>query len=307
MYEWRRQHHDGSGHPIFANWTEGIHHDFRDDAVRAVAEDEVRLHEHAAALTSSQAFAFNLFMPWRRGPRATLEAQLAKVLGESIVVDRINFEWVPPGALLGEIDGDRPKQDEPATGVDVVSWGRGGDGARVVLLLEVKLGEGGFTACGGRESRANRRPDVCASAELFFSDPSCCYLQHPRGKSRDRRYWEIFARSFGSVRASFPQATTDGPCPFAGQQQQPMRNFALAHALVQEGLVDRAWFGLCAHDENPDVAAHWAAWQALLPSANMAPVLHASNVIEAGRDAGLIEWSSWMSERYQISDPDPGD
>ena len=137
-------------------------------------------------------------------------------------------------------------------------------GARVALLLEVKLGEEGFTTCNGRDSRSNRRPDVCASAAKFLGNPADCYPRRPARQRRDRRYWEIFARSHGSVRAAFPGADEAGPCPFAGHQQQPMRNLALAHALVQEGLVDRAWFGLCPHDQNPDVAREWARWRSLV-------------------------------------------
>ncbi len=302
MCEWRRRH-DGSRHPIFTNWSDGIFPAFRDDAVLAVAEDEVRLHKYAAAVTSSQAFALNLFIPWRRGSRAALDARLTNALGEPITIDRLTFEWVPAGGLLGEIDADRPRPDEPATAVDIVLWGGARDGARVALLLEVKLGEGGFTTCGGRDSPSNRRPDVCASADVFFRDPSACYLQHPRGKTRDRRYWDIFASSSGSVRSAFPGASNDGPCPFAGQNQQPMRNLAISHALVQEKIVDRAWFGLCAHDDNPDVAAQWAAWRSLLPSTDAAPVIRASEILAAGCDAGHQVWAHWMADRYRLSLP----
>jgi hypothetical protein len=300
MQDWRVRL-DGSRVPLFDRWPDGIYADFREEAVAAVAEDEVRLHDYAVAITSSQMFALNLFIPWRRGERGHLEGRLALVLGEPFIVERVVFEWVPPGALLGEIAGDRPRRGEKATGVDVVLWGRDARGARVVLLLEVKLGEGGFTTCGGRTSTANQRPDVCASATTFFSDPGACYLRRPVRQKRDRRYWEIFATSYETVRAAFPGADDAGPCPFAEHQQQPMRNRALAHALVQEGLVDRAWFGLCPHDENPDVAREWAAWRALLPPTEPAPLLPASQVLAAGRDAGHTVWADWMADRYRLS------
>jgi hypothetical protein len=300
MCEWRARY-DGSNAPIFGNWIDGVYPAFRDEATTAIAEDEVRLHDFAAAVTSSQMFALNLFMPWRSGTRGALEVRLARVLGTAIAIERVGFEWVPPGALLGEIDGDRPRPDEPATAVDVVLWGRDGEGARVALLLEVKLSEEGFTNCNGRESRGNRRPDVCASATKFFGDPADCYLRRPVRRRRDRRYWEIFGRSHGSVRAAFPGADESGPCPFAGHQQQPMRNLALAYALMQEGVVDRAWFGLCPHDQNPDVAREWTRWRALLPAAEIAPVLPASEVLAAGRDAGHGEWAQWMADRYRLA------
>lgn len=302
MCEWRSRY-DGSTAPMFARWSDGVYPAFREDAGTVISEDEVRLHDFSAAVTSSQMFALNLFIPWRRAPRDALEARVAKVVGSAIVIERLTFEWIPPGALLGEIDDDRPRPDEPATAVDVVLWGRDGQGARVAVLLEVKLGEEGFTTCGGKTSRGNRRPDVCASAATFFANPADCYLRRPVRRRRDRRYWEIFTQSHGSVRAAFPGADEAGPCPFAGHQQQPMRNLALAHALVQGGLVDRAWFGLCPHDQNPDVAREWDVWRRLLPPGDIAPVLLASDVLAAGRDAGHGQWARWMAERYRLQIP----
>ena len=100
-----------------------------------------------------------------------------------MTIDRVHFEWVPPGGLLGELDGDRPMGDEPATGVDVALWGRLKNHRRAVVLIEVKLSEGNFTHCGGRKSRRNRRRDVCESAKLFLDEPNACYLRRPWGSS----------------------------------------------------------------------------------------------------------------------------
>ncbi len=296
---WRRRW-DGSGHPIFPSWIDGIHPDFRAVAERAIRDDEVRLHDFAAAVTSSQGFALNLFLLFRDGPRESLADALAPLLGERVSIERVGFEWVPPGALLGEIDGDRPMENEPATAVDVVLWARRPSGGPCAVLLEVKLGEGGFTPCTGRDSAGNRRPDVCASATAFLAEPHACYLRRPVRKRRDRRYWTIFAEAHGSVAAAFPGVDLEAPCPFAGQAQQPMRNLALARALEQEGVVERAWFGLCAHDDNPDVAGHWDGWRGLLRDPAEAPALPASAVVAAGRAAGHGGWADWMEARYWL-------
>ena len=140
-----------------------------------------------AHILSSQAFAFNLFLPFREGLREVLSERLSDLVGAHLTIDRLNFEWIPPGWLLGELDGEWPADNEPATGVDVSLWGWLDNGRRAVVLMEVKLSEGGFTHCGGRRSRGNRRKDVCNSAALFLNDPDACYLRRPWGKSRDRR------------------------------------------------------------------------------------------------------------------------
>jgi hypothetical protein len=203
---------------------------------------------------------------------------------------------------LGELAGERPVNDEPATAVDVVLWSRLPDGQRAAVLIEIKLSESGFTHCNGRTSRGNRRKDVCDSARLFFDTPSACYLRRPRRKQRDRRYWEIFTASHGSVRAAFPGAPSEGRCPFAFEAQQPMRNLAIARGMEQDenSVVARAWFALCSHDDNTEIARHWDNWRVILPDSSMAPKLVASDIVRAGEAEGYGDWAAWMRDRYGL-------
>jgi hypothetical protein len=243
------------------------------------------------------AFGFNLFLPFRAG--ADLAPALAAVVGP-MTVEQVIFEWIPPGGILGEIDGEEPRDDEVATGIDVLVRGCRDDGSKVVILVEVKLSEGEFSKCNGRTSRANRRHDVCDDASAFLAEPSACYLRRPIRKQRDRRYWEIFELEHGSVASSFPGVTA-GPCPFAEDSQQLMRQYALALGMEQAGLADEAWLLLVHHDDNPDVLSHWDAWMALTrPDARIAR-LPASAVIGAGRTVGLQTWAEWMASRYRLS------
>ena len=284
----------------WSKWTYGIYPPYRKLAEKAVKADSARLDENAAHIRSSQAFAFNLFLPFREGTRTCLSESVGEVLGTDIRIDRVQFEWIPPGALLGELVGEWPAEGEAATAVDVVLWSRLANGRRAAVLVEVKLSETGFTPCKGPKSNGNRRKEVCQSARLFFDDPGACYLRRPWRKDRDRRYWEIFAASHGSVRNAFPGAALNGPCPFIRDAQQPMRNLAIAHGLQQEGLVANAWLALCRHDDNPDVAAHWEAWQAMLPDQAAAPCLRASTIVQAGLEDGHEDWATWMCSRYRL-------
>lgn len=282
--------------PLWPVWTDGIWPELRDLAAQVLVDDAVRPHSHLAALHSSMAFGFNLFLPFRAG--ADLAPALFPVVGR-VMVDQVTFEWIPPGRILGEIDGETPRDDEAATGIDVLLRGRRDDGSRVVVLVEVKLSEGGFSTCNGRTSRANGRPDVCDDAAAFLAEPSACYLRRPVGQQRDRRYWEIFEARHGSVSAAFP-GVTSGPCPFAGDAQQPMRQYALALGLEQAGLAEEAWLVLVHHDDNPDIPRHWAAWTTLVrPEARIAR-LPASALLHAGRAAGLEPWAAWMADRYRL-------
>ena len=82
--------------------------------------------------------------------------------------------------------------------------------------------------------------------------------------------------------------------------QQPMRNLAIAWGIEQEGIAEEAWYILCAHDDNRDIARHWNVWQQLLGSATMVPFLPASDVINAGEEDGLGHWAEYMRARYRL-------
>ena len=102
------------------------------------------------------------------------------------------------------------------------------------------------------------------------------------------------------MRQAFPHADLSGECPFAYNMQQPMRNLAVARALEQEDLVQRAWYGLCIHDQNPDVTGHWLMWRDMLGQSTPAPLIPASRIIGAGDEAGLTEWATYMRSRYRL-------
>ena len=285
---------------MWDNWQDGIYQDYRNLAAEVVNADSVELHQYAAHILSSQAFAFNLFLPFREGKREALSRCVSRLVEDDLTIDRAVFEWVPPGHLLGEIDGERPAPGEPATAVDVVLRGRLPNGDCAAVLVEMKLTEKKFTHCGGRTSSNNHRTDVCQSARLFFENPRDCYLTRPDRKDRDRRYWEIFTQSHGSLQNAFSNANLDGECPFAYDMQQPMRNLAIAQGMVQEGMAQKTWHVLCAHDHNPDISGHWEAWQHLVGNATPAPFLPASEVIAAGEQEGLADWARYMRTRYRL-------
>ncbi len=277
----------GTGAPFFDDWRQGVHPPLL-PAAEAVAS-RIRLHGSVRARNSSMVFAFNLLLPFVGGG-----LQLDPPL-DDVTWDSVEIEWTPPGALLGEIDGEVPREDERATAIDGVLWGERG-GKRVVVLVEVKLSEGGFTTCGGKDSRGNRDRDPCRDGRLFFEAPERCYLTRPYRKTRDRRYWAIFEAAHGSVCDAFPKVEP-GPCPFAHDAQQLMRQHALALAMEQEGLADEAWVLVLHHDANPDVPGHFDAYRELVADPTRLVRQPASVLLRSGAPA---RWSDWMRQRYLL-------
>lgn len=291
----------GSG-PMLKDWRDGLHPAFSSCVDPVLHSDRVRLHDHAAALNSSMVFGLNLFLGFRLGNVAPLSALLEPYVGEPIQIEEVKFEFGGPGRILGELRRETPEPNEAFTASDVAVF-VATKSQRGVVLLEVKLSEQSFTHCGGATSPANRRLDVCDSATLFFERPQDCYLRRPRRADRDRRYWEIFEKESGTLRAAFPAVDLDGQCPFRGNAQQIMRNHALALGLVQEGVVDFWRFGLVHHDRNPDVSAHWGAYVGLAANADYLFTVPASHVASAADQALRADppLGHWLQERYLLA------
>ncbi len=277
------------GSPLYDDWLDGVPPDLRDAAREAAAD--IRLHDYARARNSSMVFAFNLMLPFQRHP-LVLGAPFAEVSWQ-----RVTLEWTPPGQLLAEIRGEVPGPREAATAIDALLEGQRPDGARVAVLVEVKLSEAGFSSCGGAVSRCNRERFGCDDAQAMLAEPHRCYLTQPRHQRRPRRYWEIFARAHGSLAAAFPSAGS-GPCPFRGHGQQLMRQHALALAMEQEGLADVAWLVLLHHDHNPDVPVHFDAYRATVADPRRLLRWPAARLLEAGP----ADWAAWMRHRYHLED-----
>ena len=81
----------------------------------------------------------------------------------------------------------------------------------------------------------------------------------------ERGYWDTFTLEH-SVRAAFPGADLDEPCPFSESMQQLMRNIAMPGEIEQESgyAIEKAWFALRTHDGSPVAAEHLGALEAPL-------------------------------------------
>jgi hypothetical protein len=288
--------------PMFDVWTEGLFANIRSEAVSYVESSKLRLHPEVAAVNSSMAFGFNLFMPFRLGDRLSLAKAVGQAISRNLEIESIEFEFHGRSDILGEwSQSEEPGPDDRFTAVDVALVVRDGT-QRGVVLIEVKLSEGGFTKCGGRTSPGNRDREVCGSGEAFIAEPRRCYLTRTRRAVRDRRYWEIFQAQAGSVAGMFPGIASGGECPFAYEQQQPMRNHAMALGLVQAGEFAFACYGLVHHDDNPDVPTQWASYRSLLGDDRRLFTLKAGDVLSLD-DSTVAWWADWqryMRERYAL-------
>ena len=297
------EHGDRAAHtsPLWPDWRSNLHPALLAPAEARVADGSLPLHDYAPALNSSQAFAMNLFLPLAGGDSGAFSDFLRAVLGVDVVVESVDLEFFGSGDLLAEIPRAEPGPDDKLTAADVAIHLRDADDRRGVLLVEVKLSEGGFTSCGGVDSRGNRDRAPCLDAALFFREPDRCYLRRPYRAQRDRRYWRIFDAAHGSLRDAFPGRSAAGGCPFAGDWQQPMRNHALALAMKQAGLVDFWHLALVHHDDNPDVPEPWDEYRGAAEDGELLHRWPASALLSAlGAASGAADYESWVRARYVL-------
>lgn len=262
---------------LLADGTDGIV-----PAARATYDDLAErglLHGFVHHIRSSQAFAINLFGPLHEDDTRTL---LSRWFDDVITAEPPIFEWSDPDDRLGELTPTHPHR----TQVDVVLRGRTGDGRSVAALIEVKLSETDFGACSAFQAVGNDTREVCATSGPFGGDPAACFqLRHHGGETR--RHYDQY----------LPVLNTPPPgagCWFRGGLNQPMRNVALLHALLDTGEFDDAVFVLCAPAENMWVQHTWTRVRALfgprLDSLDPAKVL----ALHRHPDAGAL------AARYRI-------
>ena len=86
LEEWRAGV-DGSRERRWLGWADGIYPAYRQLAREVVRDDKVRLHTFADHLRSSQAFALNLFLPFRTGSRFRLSELVSETIGNEFAVE----------------------------------------------------------------------------------------------------------------------------------------------------------------------------------------------------------------------------
>lgn len=247
-------------------------------------------HRFFDHVCSSQAFAVNLF--------GALDDEgvvaVARTLDPTVdSADEPIFELTDPADRLAE----RTHASPHATQVDVALRTRTTDGARHLILIEVKLTEDDFNSCSAYQSPDNDTREVCARPGLFGGDPAQCFQLRNHGREDPRRYDQHLP---GGLQQ--PDGAPAG-CLVRGGLNQPMRNIALADALIDAGEADRATFALCAHDGHRAIWRRWAEARRLLPAGQVTLAdLPASHVIRQLADDTATE----LLARYRLDDQATG-
>jgi Restriction Endonuclease associating with ARP len=238
------QHHDRAGpraHPLFLPEIEDSLIPSARPAFHRLTAHGL-LHKYVSHIRSSQRFAINLF----GGIEGDAAVALANRVMDGIVsVPSMDLEFTDPRDLLGEASKTSRHQTQADIGIVAI----GGDLRRHLILIEVKLSEDDFGHCSGYQDPHNDRLKSCSSGSPFGGGgPSRCFKLANHNRGGQRTY-----DNYVGVRPGAPVAG----CPFRESLNQPMRNVALAQALVESGEYSTATVALCAHDDHH---AMWRRW-----------------------------------------------
>ena len=269
-----------------------------------------QLHTWGHALNSSQAFAVNLFGPSR------FSKVVAGALWNTLPAGRdcpdpdrvdVHFEYSGPDQAFAKTElGEAGKP----TQIDVAVEGVFPGNVRRIQFIEVKLSESKFGSCRGAKrgkGAPNPAAERCRNLSKILANPSKqCWLVDAEG----RRYWQIIGRATSGMNV---KADEHGGCPWQGGLYQLMRNWSLAHAMLDAGLAARINLAVCVHPSNhtatmlatrvAGAASVVDAFNALAGPMTVSK-LDALKVIHVQHAAGAPKgWRGYMERRYML----PGD
>jgi len=239
-------------------------------------------HGFVDHVRSSQAFALNLFAGLGSEAQQALWTMLTE---EPVTPSGLEFEFADPQDALAEAQPNRPHR----TQVDVLLRGDLLDGRRLAALVEVKLSETGFGSCSAFHSAKNDRRDICRSAGPWGGDPTGCFQLRNHDGPHRRRYDKVLHENDLEPRAPV--------CDFL-ELNQPMRNVALARALIDRHEADASIVALCAPRANRNVWRQWTQAEQLfhgVPGVSLR-ALPAEHVLGALPDPRR----SVLAERYGL-------
>lgn len=241
--------------PFFRQPLDGIVPEAR-VAWRALSERRL-LHRFAHHVRSSQAFALNSFAGL---DEATL-LEIARIagIGGATAASAPVFEFEDLDDLLAEATEASPHRTQVDVRIDL----RRPTGARVGLLIEVKLSELDFGNCSAFQSERNPRRHVCLQPGGFGSDPASCFQLSNHDRGLRRRYDAYLTETTD-------QGWAGSGCSFRLGCNQPMRNVALASSLLERGELDEAYFGLYAPAANRTIWRRWTEAKIALQDASPA-------------------------------------
>jgi hypothetical protein len=240
-------------------------------------DNSIPFHDYINHVRSSQIFGINLFYPLlideNNGHKAIINV-FSKIADDKFVrIVNFSFEYSPDIDLLGEWPGNN-KPSEYLTATDLAITFENINKDKIIFLIEIKLGEYEFSPCRGISSNGCSRDkkNNCLNFKSVIKDYKKCFLHQRNGPRSARKYFEYFNFEDELI-------MEQEECPFINNNQC-MRNHALARALMKENNCKKSFFGLIYHNENKDIVEEWNKYSELLKKNKELFVIEASKIVD---------------------------
>ncbi|MBA7696247.1 hypothetical protein ES703_104890 [subsurface metagenome] len=258
-------------------------------------------HPFLGHMASSQAACANLFLPILKDPKiaATIlgkvKADLKEIATDFLYTGfRIEF-WDEPDNSLN----DHNKASGTDSDIAIAYYDHQGN--LNLWLIEHKLTEKEFTACGGFKSKGRTPKHKCESASAILDNKDLCYYH----SSCNYRYWDI---TLGKASPFLTSRIGEyNECPFKGGINQLWRNQLLATSVESSTSprwpYEKVYFSVVHHPGNnflkPSISKH----QKLIGFSDRFFEFTTDKLIDEAEDINdpeLSEWLSWYKELYYL-------
>ena len=256
-----------------------------------------KTHKFAGHMASSQIACANLFLPIMDNPvTAARVLRAVKPDLKSVAVEeldrgfRLEF-WDQGVNRLGDHCADG------GTDVDIAIAYRNHEGEVCLWLIEHRLTEEEFTACGAYRSTANQHKDACeGNAAARHGRENCFYHS-----ARAFNYWNITLKN----KAMFPPENLqkEESCPFKGGLNQLWRNQLLATAIESDpnGRYKKVSFSVVHHPANTTLLPSLQAFHNLIGQKDRFSWVTSDQLLYAVTSAGnaaIEPWAKWYRDLY---------
>ncbi len=248
-------------------------------------------------MASSQAANLNLFLPVLRHPNASAVLTKLKPDFARLAVDeldhgyRIEF-WDEPFNNLGD------KSGTTGTDSDIAIAYYSHQDELCLWLIEHKLTEKEFTACGAAKSHRRKASHDCSRSfsEIVANKDICFY--HDMNKYN---YWQITDVN----RGFFANHAEHASCPFQGGLNQLWRNQLLGLSIEQDDRqpYKHVTFSVVRHPGNTHLDQSLAEYRQLIADNPRFSVFTSSDVIATAstlHDPELDQWIAWYRDLYAL-------
>jgi hypothetical protein len=252
-------------------------------------------------MASSQAANVNLFLPILLHPSANVILQELKPNFKELAINelykgfRIEF-WDGNSNKEKGLLGDHSVIAGTDSDIAIAYYNQ--ENELCLWLIEHKLTEKEFTACGGAKSKGRKPEHDCTKP---FSDilknKGLCYYH----SGSNYQYWNITEKK----QSFFINHSLHQSCPFKGGMNQLWRNQLLGFAMENSGKYKQVYFSVVHHPDNEELNESIKQYKELIGNNIQFSVFDSKKVIDIASkkpDTSIQQWIDWYKKLYFMNE-----